>query len=105
MTLQELVSGLKGRTADAIPQKLWNPQLHFTDALDNPYTPLVKALLDKYGQYVEYWYAYSPFGPNSYSIELQFDKKHRAAMGACRMEYQAIPTGVEDEDEDDNEDE
>lgn len=94
MTLKELISGLAGRTANSIPLELWKPQLHFTDTLDNPYTPAVKALLDRYGSYVQYWFAYPPFGTNSYSIELQFAEKDGAIMRRCLAEYEAIPTGA-----------
>src|SRR5947209_3552287 len=102
ITLNDLIAALPaGRTADRIPRSEWAPQLHLTDTLSNPHTPTVKGLLDKYGPKAQYWYAYSPFGPDSYSIELQFATEHRAAMMQCLAEYEAIPTGFDEDDEDD----
>jgi hypothetical protein len=90
ITLQQLVSALAGQTADCVPQSEWNPQVHITDVLSNRQTPKVMALLDKYSSHVKYWYAYSPFGFDSYSVELQFQDEAMATE--CLKEYEAIPS-------------
>ena len=92
MTLKQLVSSLANKpTADMVTPDKWdNAQAHFTDCLSNRQTKKVKGIIDKYAEHVTAYFAYSPFGHDSYSVELLFDDDTIAVK--CIEEYEALPT-------------
>lgn len=92
MTLNQLVSSLANKpTADMIDKEEWdNAQAHFTDCLSNRQTQKVKSIIDKYAPHIKAYFAYSPWGHDSYSIELLFADDGIAL--ACIKEYEALPS-------------
>jgi hypothetical protein len=90
MTLNELVKSLANKpTADKMGEQWDNAQAHFTDSLSNPQTTRVKAIIDKYAEHITAYYAYSPFGHDSYSVEVLFADD--AIACDCINEYEALP--------------
>jgi hypothetical protein len=91
MTLAQLVEPLAGKpTADMIAEEEWErAQAHFTDLLSNPQTPVVRAIIAKYAPQVSAYYAYCPFGPDSYSVEMLFADS--AVAIECIREYELVP--------------
>lgn len=92
MTLNQLVSSLANKpTADMLTPDQWDKaQAHFTDCLSNRQTIKVKAIIDKYAEHVTAYFAYSPLGRDSYSVELLFADD--AIARKCIKEYQALPS-------------
>lgn len=91
MKLGQLISSLAGKpTAASYTREQWdNVQAHFIDCLSNPQTKKVKAIIDKYAPHVTAYFAYSPWGHDSYSIEILFADNDIAAR--CIEEYEALP--------------
>lgn len=78
-------------TAYQIEWDKWDKaQAHFTDNLSNRQTKKVKAIIDKYAQHITAYFAYSPFGPDTYSIELLFADADIARK--CIQEYCRLPS-------------
>lgn len=91
MTLNQLVSSLANKpTADMMGEQWDNAQAHFTDLLSNRQTKKVKAIIDKYAEHITAYFAHSPLGHDSYSVELLFADD--AIARKCIKEYQALPS-------------
>jgi hypothetical protein len=88
-SLADLAALLKGKKTAQEMGKKWDADINITDYLGNPQTPRVVALVAKYAPHVIAYHLYSPFGHDSYGLELQFGNEE--AAGACLEEYEDIP--------------
>lgn len=70
----------------------FDPQVHFTYTTDD--RELVETLVRPYWAYVVAYCLYHPFGPFSYSLEMQFPDQHKKEMLEVLNRYQAIPVSM-----------